>query len=550
MTRSALPLLLFLVAVAGLAEANPELEGPYRIEGASGGQRYTLAGGLEYQGNELRFARGPLRGKLSWDKGAWRGTSSSTGLSGALTGGAAGQVTLELVRTAPQRLDVRWSLVNGARQTQGSEVWTRAPIASAPEASAAMSDLKDHVLRAAGRKRGSTIPAAEVFSDAGNRIGKRVLVDGPEIFAAAARLIESAEEEVLLQSFHWQDGCQAADALVAGLQRLQERRRAAGAARPVRVHVVVDHNRLIKELRKNPDELAASIARANLDPRYVVVQQSKHSHWLYGALHSKTLVVDGQRALIQSANVHDAQNGPIPWREFGFELAGPIAKAFRSDFVELWRQTRGDRLPALTTPPLQLDGGVPMMAAVRPWGRSVFSRNVKDAPGQAILQAINNAQQRVRIITPQFSAKPVREALVAALRRGVQIELLLSKGGGGFRMKLPGQGGTSQKNLGRLYEDLKSDPAALARLDARWYSRDGVQPVEKESTPGALHAKYMTVDDQLAVVGASNLDNQSFYYSRETNVVVDSRETVIGWDAQVFTPNFSRSIRIDLSKLD
>lgn len=207
MKRLLLTSLCSLVAVSGVAHASPELEGPYRIEGRSGGQRYELAGGLESRGNRLRFARGPLRGELRWDRGAWRGSGSSSGLSGALGGGAAGQITLELVRTAPRRLDVRWTLAAGSQQTQGREVWTRVPLAGSPPASAAMRDLRDQVLRAAGRKRGSTIPAAEVYSDAGNRIGQRVLVDGPEIFAAAARLIESAEEEVVLQSFHWQDGC-------------------------------------------------------------------------------------------------------------------------------------------------------------------------------------------------------------------------------------------------------------------------------------------------------------------------------------------------------
>ncbi len=47
------------------------------------------------------------------------------------------------------------------------------------------------------------------------------------------------------------------------------------------------------------------------------------------------------------------------------------------------------------------------------------------------------------------------------------------------------------------------------------------------------------------IVGSANMDTQSWNFSREVNLVVDSSEVAGGWDAQAFQPSFGRAIVVD-----
>jgi phosphatidylserine/phosphatidylglycerophosphate/cardiolipin synthase-like enzyme len=549
MNRTLLPLCLALVLSASPASASPDLDGVYRIQGRdASGQSYLAAGRLAFQGPALVFERtrsgeSRARGSLSWQNGAWQGqTPFLTGLSGALSGQPMTPGGLEVVlqpTSSGVRVDWTWK-VSGVTQATGSETWQPATLPATPRPlSPLFQSLVDRTKRAASE---GTVPANQIFTQQGNHVARRVLIDGPEIFAAAARLIETAEREVLIQSFHWQDRCEAADRIVDGLKALQARRQAAGATTPVRVHLVVDHNRLIGELRRNPSEAAKTIQRANLDPRYVKVEQAKHTHWLFGALHSKSFVIDGERAMVLSANVHDFQDAnPTPWHELGFEVAGPVARSLRADFTQLWKaETKQDLSPL---PPLSSRrGDVPVLVTSRPWKGNLFSRSTKDPAAKGFLTAIGGAQSHIRIMTPHLNAKVIRSALVAAAKRGIRVELLISKGFGNGRVRIPSQGGTNEKNVKRLRKALRKDAAANARVDIRWFSRDGKNAIDGEG-PGANHGKWLTVDDRIAIVGASNLDNQSLHFSREINLVVEHAQIVSGWDRQVFLPAFARGVK-------
>ena len=55
---------------------------------------------------------------------------------------------------------------------------------------------------------------------------------------------------------------------------------------------------------------------------------------------------------------------------------------------------------------------------------------------------------------------------------------------------------------------------------------------------GAAHAKYMSVDDQVVLVGSMNQDTQSWNNSGETNVAIDSSEVTRHYDSRLFEPAF------------
>jgi len=179
---------------------------------------------------------------------------------------------------------------------------------------------------------------------------------------------------------------------------------------------------------------------------------------------------------------------------------------------------------------------------------NVFQDDDDNPASQSYFAALRSAQRHVRILTPHLNDDDVRRELIACLRRGVRVELVLSKGFGLGRAKLPFQGGSNTKNLGRLYRRLKHHPAALARFQVRWFSRDGQAPVSTEENNS--HAKYMTCDDRVAIIGCSNLDEQSFNHSREVNLVIEDATLTQGFDQQAFLPVYSRSIPVDLSALE
>jgi cardiolipin synthase len=119
----------------------------------------------------------------------------------------------------------------------------------------------------------------------------------------------------------------------------------------------------------------------------------------------------------------------------------------------------------------------------------------------AALRAIQQARQRIDIVTPYFyPRRSIRLALRAAASRGVQVRLLLQ---GRVDYRIAGLAARA------LYGELR---------------RDGVQIHEYQ--PAFLHAKVLCVDDEWATIGSSNLDPLSLVLNLEANLIVKDRAFV------------------------
>jgi phosphatidylserine/phosphatidylglycerophosphate/cardiolipin synthase-like enzyme len=146
--------------------------------------------------------------------------------------------------------------------------------------------------------------------------------------------------------------------------------------------------------------------------------------------------------------------------------------------------------------------------------------------------------------TPNLNDNDAKAALLEAVRRGVRVDVILSKGFNDATEVAPGQGGTNDTNAAALYDALADLPDACDRLRIRWYSRDGQAPVVGNGIY-ASHAKYTSVDSAIAVVGTANMDTQSWNNSREVNVLVDDPDLTTAWDDQLFVADFERAIPVD-----
>ena len=296
---------------------------------------------------------------------------------------------------------------------------------------------------------------------------------------------------------------------------------------------------------------------------------------LLGANHVKGLVVDGSRVFVSGANMSADffDEGNRYW-DVGYRFDGAVARGLRQDFAVAWAkgdewrcgsrgvvtsQHSGDRcagnanfpwrdLPAL--PPVDTSASdaenaalcSPILVVGHNARALPFPTAEPDSPqAQAFLSAVNGATRILRVQSPNLNEPLMIDALVAAARRGVEVDLILSKEHEQTGESLPGRGGPNDDTLKKMYDALGAD--ACKNLHARWFSRDGRAPVESKGAPSS-HVKYLSVDDQVTIMGSANQDVQSWRNSREVNVVVDGANLAKTYREAVFAPVWARAIEV------
>ncbi|HZO12796.1 MAG TPA: phosphatidylserine/phosphatidylglycerophosphate/cardiolipin synthase family protein, partial [Polyangiaceae bacterium] len=382
------------------------------------------------------------------------------------------------------------------------------------------------------------------------------LVTGPVVFPAMADAIAGAEHEVDLAMFVFNHS-DAYEEITDAIARLEARRRAAAAETPVIVRILVDAQKILfntgSKIAKRAFEGVGELA---LDPNYVQVQIATYEHFTLGNLHSKLLVVDGKTVMLGGANIQKQHDYAAPWMDSFYVLEGRSAQSFLADFDHAWNKSKqwhcvrnaegepdcqgwSDAPPAwheavVLEPEVMVDSCVPAIALNRTaWGG--FNNNIDNPQDQGILAALDGAQQRIRMQTPNLNDDAVKDAILRAVARGVEVEIVLSLGFNDTAMHL--FGGTNEENA----DELMARAQNAENLQIRWYSADGVAPIDGNVT-GASHLKYLSIDGQLAVVGSTNMDTLAWNHSRETNVAVDRASITSAWDARVFEPNWTHAV--------
>ena len=391
-------------------------------------------------------------------------------------------------------------------------------------------------------------------------------VDGREIFALVREELVSTKREFLFQTYAWQGGHDPEREILLALQELERNRRARRAREPVQVRLLIGLSlgcaRAVERWlfrQWEPDrargEAAEQRIRAlGLDPTLVNVEVAYYPSWLFGNFHCKGFIKDQRAVVFSGANVQDCHDYDDPWYEVAVLAEGDIATAARQDYVDSWSRSyyswplaRTKPLPPVTRSVVWGDRGeVPMLFASRLARETFVGATGQNPWSTSLLAAIRNAGTRIRLLYPNLTVSEVTRSIIDAVHRGVRVELVLSKGFNQERLLLPFQEGTNDAVVRGLLERLQAQPPAKrdgGSLDLRWYSKDGRIPTEGTGK-GASHAKYASFDGQVAIVGAGQPDHQSWYHSRENNVVVDCAAATRAWDAKVFEPAFHRSIRI------
>ncbi len=411
-----------------------------------------------------------------------------------------------------------------------------------------------------------TLPG-QLMATERNRAASGALLTGPKIFPAMGDLIEGAESQVNFQTYVWENDTDPTNELLAGLKRLEKRRLATRpSGPPVRVRILVDASGLgFGSTVKAVPQTVGKLMAMNLDPRAISWDVGYYYHLAFGNLHVKSVVVDARAAIITGANPQAHHDYADPWFDAGFQLEGQIALSLAADFTDAWSRGQvwtcdgNEENPrkACSAPPKNeaiewtelpalASACVPMFVVGRASNANPLQNGIDNPQDQAFLGAFRSARSTIRVMTPNLNDDAAKRGLIEAAKRGVRVELVLSKNFNDTSEKLPGQGGTNEKNVGLIYDELARafpDPAErCARFDIRWYSSDGKTPIEGNGLY-ASHAKYMSVDDEAAIIGTANHDTQSWNNSREVNVLVDDVATTRSWDGQVFEPVWNRALQ-------
>ncbi len=403
-----------------------------------------------------------------------------------------------------------------------------------------------------------------------NAATSEVLVGGQPIFDAVADLIASAEHDVELQTWRWDIDSDPSERVIKGIKRLEAKRREQGATTPVVVRLLL--NRVLPTADTVVGRIYRQITEDPIDPKLVDLQLVDfQATGVLGADHAKTVTVDGTKAIVMGANVtQDYGRNPDMW-DAGFRMNGEVAQSIHADFAKMWadgrqwicqreaeQQSQPDGPPtptcwqkpakAVTIAALAANACMPMLVATHPENGAPFPSSNNDNPqGQVFLGAVELASKQVRIQSPNLNEPAIRKAIVDAVRRGVTVQLLLSKKFEETGESLPGRGGGNEAVAADLFQILAGVPDVCAKLQIRWYSKDGQVAVEG-TRPPASHVKYLSVDGQVNVIGSANQDIQSWRNSHELTVLTDSADLTKSWDTTLFGEAWDRSIAIDQCK--
>ncbi len=326
--------------------------------------------------------------------------------------------------------------------------------------------------------------------------GVRLLIDGPQAFAAMFTAIEAARHSVLLQSYIVED-----TAIAQRLAALLARKRAEG----VQVALLYDDLGSIGTDEAFFDALhAAGVPSCALRP---VSPLTRPGYWnITERDHRKILVVDRQAGFTGGINISAVyasgsfgRGGPqraaptSGWRDTQVQIQGPAVAAL-DDLVRATWLAEGCS-GALPTPP----GLRP--APPRATGDAVV-RIIPVTSGEPVnriytllLTAIDTSQRSVYLTMAYFApGQDMVDALCDAARRGVDVQLVLPA---------------------------RSDFAPVLHAGRSYYSQlleAGVQVHELQDA--VLHAKTAVIDGVVSTVGSSNMDWRSFAGNSELNAVV------------------------------
>lgn len=332
-----------------------------------------------------------------------------------------------------------------------------------------------------------------------------------------AETINAAKRYVHVEYFMFADD-ESGSLVVDALIRAQ--------ARGVKTRVLVDH---VGNSGFNK-ALVKRLSEGGVEWKYMLPFSIFKGKWNRPDLrnHRKIVVIDGeigftgsQNAINNTYNKASTIKKGIYYEEVVAQVSGPIVLQLQALFATDWYSETGvllerNNFPELASSP-QACGK--MLAQVLPSGPGHETENNL----LLFIALVHEAREKIVIITPYFVPD---SALLAAMQiagqRGVQITLIVSGIADQFLVS---------RAQWSFYEELLAAGVQIREVDP----------------PVILHAKNMSIDDSIIVIGSSNMDMRSFELTLEVTTVWYSPEAVAELRA-VEATYLARSKPVDLKE--
>ncbi|AWB96250.1 cardiolipin synthase [Agromyces badenianii] len=271
-------------------------------------------------------------------------------------------------------------------------------------------------------------------------------------------------------------------------------------ARGVDVRLMLDHvaSLRVKGYRKTLDRLTAMGVRWEL---MLPVQPFKGKYQRPDLRnHRKILVVDGEVGFMGSQNIIDRSYNKrsnirrgLKWKELVTRVEGPIVAGLDAIFATDWYLETGEEPTRDLADSLDQPGEAQDLdCQVVPSGPGYPNENNL----KLFLALLYAAEERIILTSPYFVPdEAMLRAISGATQRGIHVELFVSEIG----------------DQALVYHAQRSYYEALLRAGVKIYMY---------KAPYILHSKHFTIDDDVAVIGSSNMDIRSFELNMEVSLLV------------------------------
>ncbi len=278
-------------------------------------------------------------------------------------------------------------------------------------------------------------------------------------------------------------------------------------ARGVTVRLLADH--IASRKVAKADETFAELDRIGVIWSWMLPVQPLKRKYQRPDLrnHRKLVVVDGRVAFVGSQNLIDrTYNSPknisrgLKWQELVSRVTGPAVTEIDAVFLSDWLIETGDQLDEIV-PASEVEASASPDALV--------CQLVPSGPGyetennlRLFLSLIHGATEQVIITSPYFVPdEAMVYAITTARQRGLEVQLFVSELG----------------DQGMVYHAQRSYYEALLEAGVRIF----LYPA-----PFILHSKHFSIDDDIAVIGSSNMDIRSFTLNMEISMLVRGKSFV------------------------
>ena len=269
--------------------------------------------------------------------------------------------------------------------------------------------------------------------------------------------------------------------------------------RGVEVRVLLDH--ISSVMNPGFKRTARALNESGFDWRYMLPVRPWKGQWQRPDLrnHRKIVVVDGRIGFMGSQNLVDSSYNKrsnrrrgLHWKDLMVRIEGPTVLGLEAVFLGDWYLETGEYARDLDSPRHSVERPGELDCQVLPSGPGFGNENNL----QVFVALLYTASRRISITSPYFVPDgAIMHALRAAITRGVEVELFVSEIG----------------DQPVVYHAQRSYYEELLRAGVRIFM---FRP------PYILHSKHFTVDDDVAVVGSSNMDQRSFNLNMEVSMVV------------------------------